>query len=136
MSSEFADTNIFVYAHDRNAGRKQSQAAELLSRLAEEGNGAISIQVLAEFYAAATRKLGILSQEAEDIVADLSSWIIHRPSHADLIRSAKLHRKFKISWWDALIVNSALELGCAILWSEDLTDGRRYGSITARNPFL
>ena len=102
----------------------------------EDGAGAISIQVLAEFYAAATKKLGIASQEAEEILADLGGWIIHRPGHADLLRAVRFQRRCKMSWWDALVVNSAVELGCGVLWSEDLADGQRYGSMTVRNPFV
>jgi predicted nucleic acid-binding protein len=60
---------------------------------------------------------------------------LHRPDHADLIRASQLHRRYKISWWDALMVNSALELGCGILWTEDLRHGQRIGSLTVRNPF-
>jgi predicted nucleic acid-binding protein len=135
MSVEFVDTNILVYAHDGGAGAKHDQSVELLRRLTEDGSGALSIQVLAEFYVTATKKLGMTSQEAEEVLADLGGWIIHRPAHADLLRAARLHRRYVISWWDALIVNSAAELGCRLLWTEDLSDGRRYGSVTARNPF-
>jgi predicted nucleic acid-binding protein len=41
-----------------------------------------------------------------------------------------------MSWWDALVVNSAVELGCSVFWNDDLTDGQRYGSVTVRNPFV
>jgi predicted nucleic acid-binding protein len=107
----------------------------LLTRLFEGEAGALSIQVLSEFYSAATRKLGVKSAEAEEIVRDLGGWTIHRPGHSDLLKTARLQRRHKISWWDALIVNSAIELGCTVLWTEDLTDGQRYGSITVHNPF-
>jgi predicted nucleic acid-binding protein len=136
MSVEFVDTNVLLYAHDGGAGKKHERSVRLLSRLVEDGAGAVSIQVLAEFYAAATKKLGITSQEAEEILADLGGWIIHRPGHADLLRAARFQRRYKISWWDALVVNSAVELGCGVLWSEDLADGQRYGSVTVRNPFV
>jgi predicted nucleic acid-binding protein len=91
--------------------------------------------VLSEFYSAATRRLGIKSHEAEEIIRDLSGWTIHRPGHADLLKAAQLHRRHKIAWWDALIVNSARELGCTVLWTEDLSDRQRYGSVTVQNPF-
>ena len=136
MSVEFVDTNVLLYAHDGGAGKKHERSVRLLSRLVEDGAGAVSIQVLAEFYAAATKKLGISSQEAEEILADLGGWIIHRPGHADLLRAARFQRRYKMSWWDALVVNSAVELGCGVLWSEDIADGQRYGSVTVRNPFV
>jgi predicted nucleic acid-binding protein len=136
MSVEFVDTNVLVYAHDGGAGGKHERSVELLSRLFEDGAGALSIQVLAEFYAAATKKLAMSSQEAEEVLADLGSWTIHRPGHEDLLDAARLQRRYRIAWWDALVVNSAIELGCRVLWSEDLADGQRYGAVTVRNPFL
>jgi len=135
MPAEFVDTNILVYAHDGGAGQKYDRSVQLLTRLFEDRAGALSVQVVAEFYAAATRKLAMTSQEAEEILADLGGWIIHRLGHADLVRAARLQRRYRIAWWDALIVTSAIELGCQVLWSEDLGDGQKYGTVTVRNPF-
>jgi len=135
MSVEFVDTNVFIYANDSSAGAKHEKSVVLLSRLAGDAMGAASIQVLSEFYFAATRKLGMKPEDAEEVIADLRAWTIHRPGHADVLRAIQLQRRHKISWWDALIVNSAQELGCSVLWSEDLGDRQRYGSVTVRNPF-
>ncbi|SPE30732.1 conserved hypothetical protein [Candidatus Sulfopaludibacter sp. SbA6] len=135
MSGEFVDTNVLVYAHDGGAGTKHDRSVELLARLFEEGGGVLSVQVLAEFYAAATKKLSMKSEEAEGVIADLGSWTIHRPGHADLLKACRLHRRYRIAWWDAMIVNSAIEADCSILWSEDLSDQQRYGAVTVRNPF-
>jgi predicted nucleic acid-binding protein len=135
VSLEFIDTNVQVCAHERDAGLKHSRAVELVSRLVREDGAALSIQVLAEFYATAVRKLGMSSQEAEAIVSDFGVCTIHRPGHADLLQAARLHRRYRLSWWDALILNSALDLGCSRLWTEDFTDGRRFGPLTVRNPF-
>lgn len=136
MSVEFVDTNVFVYAHDGGAGVKHTRSVELLASLFENQAGAVSTQVLSEFYSAATKKLRMTSQQAEEVIADLVGWTLHRPSHADLIRAAQLHRRHKISWWDALIITSAIQLECELLWSEDLSDGQRYETVTIRNPFV
>ena len=135
MSVEFVDTNVLLYAQDSASGRKYTKSVELLTRLAEQVGGALSIQVLVEFYTAATRKLAMTSLEAEETIADLGRWTIHRPSHSDVLKACKLHRKYKVQWWDAMILNSAIETGCSVLWTEDLNDGQRYGTVTARNPF-
>jgi predicted nucleic acid-binding protein len=135
MSAEFVDTNVLVYAHDGGAGRKHEQALNLLRRLFSEGAGAVSIQIFTEFYSVAIRKLAMTSEEAEIVIADLGGWILHRPTHADLLAAAQLHRRYQVAWWDALVIQSATRLGCATLWSEDLGDGHRYGSVTVRNPF-
>ena len=133
---EFVDTNIFIYAHDPNAGPKREKARELIARLVEAGDGAISTQVLSEFYSIATRKLSMSRQVAEAIVSDLHVWTLHRPTHADIMAAIQLQHRYAISWWDALIVNSTIELGCRTLWSEDLSHGQQYGSAMVRNPFV
>ena len=136
MSVEFVDTNVLIYAHDAKAGRKHDKSVELVARLANDDSGALSLQVLTEFYAAATRKLSMTSKQAEDVIVDFGFWIVHRATHADLVQAILLHRRYNISWWDALIVNSAIELGCQVLWTEDLSHGQKYGAVTVRNPFL
>lgn len=135
MTTEFVDTNVLVYAHDSSAGTKRLKAKELISRLTIEQNGALSLQVLAEFYDVVTRKQFLDWEEAEQAVDDFGAWRIHCPTHKDLIRASKLRRRDGIGWWDAMIVNSAEQLECSILWTEDFNDGQQYGFVTVRNPF-
>ncbi|HEY1340869.1 MAG TPA: hypothetical protein VGF59_25325, partial [Bryobacteraceae bacterium] len=82
-----------------------------------------------------TRKLRMTSEEAEDVIVDLGDWLIYRISHADLVRAAQLQRRYDIGWWDALVIQSATEIRSAVLWSEDLAHGQRYGQVVVRNPF-
>lgn len=135
MNAEFVDTNVLVYANDRTGGEKPTKATALIARLLESGTGALSLQVLSEFYAAATHKLGMKSEEAEAAIADFGIWAMHRPTHRSLLQACRLQRRYKLSWWDALLVQSAIEMESKILWTEDLNDGQRYGSVTVRNPF-
>ena len=86
--------------------------------------------MLSEFYGAATRKLAMTSEEAEEIVADFTAWTVHCPTHADLLGAARLRRRHQISWWDAV------ELGRRLHWSEDLSHDQLYGSVMVQNPFL
>jgi hypothetical protein len=58
-------------------------AVALIARPADSGEGAIRTQVLIEFYNAATGKLRMRSEEA---VGDLAGWIIHHPTHADILK--------------------------------------------------
>lgn len=133
--AEFVDTNIFIYAHDSSAGSKHEDSAELLTRLWEERAGAISIQVLSEFYNVSCRKLNMSPTTAAAIVEELGLWTVHTPRHPDLLAAIALQRRYHLSWWDALILQSAQAMHCRILWSEDFADGQRYGSLTVRNPF-
>jgi len=135
MSVEFVDTNILVYAHDGAAGEKHRRAVDLLGRLFAARTGALSVQVLCEFCLVATRKMGISSQEVREILADLAGWTTYRTGYHDVLRALELQQRYKIGWWDALVVNAAVELGCEILWSEDLGHGQRYAGVDVRNPF-
>jgi predicted nucleic acid-binding protein len=132
---EFVDTNILIYAFDLTAGEKRQKAAALVERLWSEHTGCVSLQVLQEFYVTATRKLRMPSGDALAQVERLGHWTIHRPALNDVLQAIQLHRAKKISFWDAMIVHSAMHSGCALVWSEDLSDGQRWESLVVRNPF-
>ena len=135
MIPEFVDTNVFIYAEEAAGGAKREAALALLGRLVEDQCGAVSTQVLAEFYSAATGKLRMNGHDAQYVLERLRDWTLHRPDHGSIMRSLQLHLRYKIQWWDAMIVNSAIELGCSILWTEDLRHGQKIGGVTVRNPF-
>ncbi len=134
---EFVDSNVLVYAHDVTAGRKREIAKELLTRLWNGTNGCLSIQTLQEFVVNATGKVPqpISAEQAQDVVTALSDWTVHSPEPADVVAALKRKARYKISFWDAMILESAACLGCRLVWSEDLSSGQIYGSVEVRNPF-
>ena len=134
---QFVDTNILIYAHDSSAGVKHDKTKALLNELWRSGDGYLSIQVLQEFYVNVTRKLAIpLSPElAIEIITDLSAWRVHSPKASDLVDAIGLQTRRQISFWDAMILTSARQLGCQMVWSEDLNAGHNYEGIEVRNPF-
>ncbi len=132
---EFVDTNVLIYAFDRSAGQKRVIAAELVERLWSERAGCVSLQILQEFYVTATRKLELPAADAARQVERLGQWVVHRPSFEDVLSAIELHRRKQVAFWDALVLRSAMKLGCSILWSEDLSDGQKWDSVVARNPF-
>jgi predicted nucleic acid-binding protein len=133
--NEFVDTNVFFYAHEPGAGRKHEISVDLIKRLVEEETGSISIQVLVEFYNVATGKLRLSSQYAEAVLNDLGGWYLHRPDHPSVTAAVHLQRRYKLAWYDAMILNSAIESGCSVLWTEDFSDGQRFGDLVVRNPY-
>jgi predicted nucleic acid-binding protein len=133
--NEFVDTNVLFYAHEPGAGRKSEISIELIKRLVADENGSISIQVLVEFYSVAIGKLRLSSQYAEAVLNDLGVWNLHHPDHASLMAAVHLQRRYKLAWYDAMILNSAIESGCSILWTEDFSDGQRFGDLVVRNPY-
>jgi predicted nucleic acid-binding protein len=136
-SPVFVDTNVLVYAYDRSAGEKRARARELLDQLWSDAQGCVSVQVLQEFYVAITQRVQRpLAQEvAADIVRDLSYWRLHAPVAEDVLGAIDLQRRHKTSFWDAMILWSAARLGCAMVWSEDLSANHDYDGVLVQNPF-
>ena len=132
---EFIDTNILIYAFDRSAGEKHRIAVDLVRRLWSERRGWISLQVMQEFYVSATRKLKLPVDAATLQVRRLGFWRVHRPLVDDILAAIDLHQRHSVSFWDALILRSAQASQCSVLWSEDLSNGQRWGNLEVRNPF-
>jgi len=133
----FVDTNILLYAYDDSAGPKRDQARALLEQLWEKRQGYLSIQVLQEFFVNATRKITkpLSAETAKEIVTDLSHWHTHVPAADDVLAAIGIRQRAGISFWDAMIVHSASELGCDVLYSEDLNVGQDYSGVRVENPF-
>ncbi len=134
---EFLDTNVLLYAHDVTAGTKRERAMALVTGLWESSNGCLSVQVFQEFYVNITRKVKkpLDSSAAYQIIADLSHWRVHVPNTTDVLEAIRIQQRNQISFWDAMIVASAAQLGCGVIWSEDLNPGQVYEGIRVLNPF-
>jgi len=138
MSAEFCDTNLFVYAYDATAGRKREQATALLARLWDSGAGVVSVQVLQELFVALTRKIPqpLPPVEAGAIVSDMTTWRIVEPGSRDVLAAIDGAVRWQVSFWDAMILTTAIRAGAGTVWSEDLNDGQTYDGMIVRNPFL
>ncbi len=134
---QFVDTNIFLYAYDLSEPIKREKAQKLISSLWHSRQGVISIQVLQELYVNLTRKLPkpISAERAVQIITDLGQWSLHEPTLSDLKRAIELEKLHKLSFWDAMIVSSAQQMGCKFLWTEDLNSGQYIDDLIIRNPF-
>lgn len=134
----FLDTNVLVYAFDSSAGEKHRRAAALLTRWLKQEGAVVSIQVLQELSLVLTRKLPKprSQQQAAALVADLAVLPLHAPQGSDVLAAIDKHRQLRLSFWDAMIVQSAAQLDCQVIWSEDLGTGHRYHRIEVRSPFV
>jgi predicted nucleic acid-binding protein len=131
----FVDTNVLIYAVDAGDPEKQRVAAQWRADLWRSRRGRISYQVLQEFYVQAVRKDAKSAAAARAEVRDLFAW---QPAQVDdvLIETAwGLQQRFKLSFWDALIVAAALRLECRFLLTEDLSHGQRLDGLRVVNPF-
>ena len=134
----FIDTNVLIYAFDVSTNEKHRKASKLLEELWMGENGCISVQVLQELYVNITRNApnALNPDQALSIIRDLSNWKVHRPGVQDVLAAISVQQQFQISFWDAMIIRSAQESYCSILWSEDLSNGQDYGGVIVVNPFL
>lgn len=133
----FVDTNVLVYSRDAREPGKQERATAWLEFLWRQQSGRTSTQVISEYYVALTRKLEphVAPVEAWD---DASAYLAWRPQAIDetvMQRGREIEQRYRLAWWDSLIVAAAQLQGCALLLTEDLQDGGDYGGVTVRNPF-
>ena len=132
----FVDTNILIYAHDRSAGLKHDLARQLLERLWISGQGVLSTQVLQEVCINLRRKIArpLPVDEIRRLLQDYLSWEIVVNTPESVLQALEIELRYKISFWDALVLQAAESAGAAVLYSEDLAAGQKYGPIQVINP--
>ena len=139
MSAEFfLDTNVLVYTFDLEHPQKQYRATELLETALGSNRGTISYQVVQEFLNVATRKF------ETPMTSEMATEYLHLvleplctvfPNTALYERAIDLSERWQYSFYDSLIIASALEADCSTLYSEDLHCGQKIESLTILNPF-
>ena len=135
----FLDTNVFVYSFDASAPAKARRARELIRAAVATGKGIVSYQVAQEFFNVALRRfaqpMGV--PEAEQYLAAVFRPLMAVHSSQTLFAEAlRLSDRYRLSWYDALIVAAAIEGQCGLLYSEDLQHRQRFGDLRVENPFL
>jgi predicted nucleic acid-binding protein len=137
LTVEFVDTNVLVYAYDPTSGDRHTAARVLLERLWQDRTGALSVQVLQEFFVTVTTKVAepLALDDARHRLRGLARWAVHAPLPMDVIAATEIAETHKLLFWDAMVVRSAGQLGCEVLWTEDLNAGQRIGDVTIRDPF-
>ena len=132
----FVDSNVFVYALDRNATPKQKKARRIVAdAFAVRATYRISSQVLAEFSSVAIRKLGIGTPLLLSLLAEMGKISHVAIDNALVSRAVEIQGIYGIQFYDAQIVAAAERLGCDSILTEDLNDGQLYCGVMAVNPF-
>jgi predicted nucleic acid-binding protein len=131
----FFDTNVLVYADDAATPVKREKAITLFRDHLRCGTAVLSLQVLQEYFSAATRKLKLGPEMAQRKVEILARARVVRLDVTDVIAAIELHRLTQVSFWDALIVHAARLAGAAVLYSEDLQAGSAPSGVRVVNPF-
>jgi len=135
----FIDTNIFVYSFDQTAPAKARLAAQLIRKALTTQKGAISFQVVQEFFNVALRRFSspMSASDAEQYFAvTLRPLLAIHSSPALYLEALHLQSRNKLSWYDSLIVAGAQQAQCEVLLTEDLQHGQKFGKLRVDNPFL
>ncbi len=137
MAGLFFDTNILLYAAQTKLVGSDAAKRRVAEELIIDHDFAISGQVLAEFYANA-----IKTGPQQLSPAEAGEWLERLAVQsciavdAGIVRAgAVLAERYQLSYWDGAIIAAAHEADADLLYTEDLNDGQRYGSVTAINPF-
>jgi predicted nucleic acid-binding protein len=134
----FVDTNVLVYAHDLDSDqRKHDEARAALEDLWTAGTGALSTQVLQEFYVTVTRKLArpLARPDAREVVATYTAWPVQRIDAEDVLAASELEDEHALSFWDALILVAASRSGATRVLTEDLQPGQEIRGVRIETPF-
>jgi len=129
------DTNILVYAVDRDAGDRHEQSKDLIGQAAKR-DCILTVQVLAEFYHATTRKRLLEPSRAKIFIQDwLSVFSIAAADDTTLVDAMGAVEEHHLSFWDAMIWAVARQAGCSAIISEDMQSGQSLGGIEFLDPF-
>lgn len=133
----FVDTNIFVYAHDLDAGNKNLIAKEVVSELWESRSGVVSTQVLQELYVTLTTKIPSPLERpiVRRIVKNYANWELVINDPTIIIQASEIEETHKLSFWDALIISAAYSRNIDTILTEDLNHGQYVEGILIINPF-
>ena len=131
----FVDTNVFIYAVDRGDASKCRAAGEWRSELWKSRLGRTGFQVLLEVFVNVTQKGLTSKDDARAEVRDLLAWNPVPVSAVTLERGWKIQDRYRISFWDALIVAAATQASCGYLLTEDLQAGQDFDGVVVINPF-
>ncbi|HEX3473292.1 MAG TPA: PIN domain-containing protein [Silvibacterium sp.] len=135
----FLDTNVFVYSFDTVNSKKCREAEDLIAEAVKSRQGVVSYQVVQEFFHLALRRFAspMTVVEAEQYLDTVFRPLLTVHSSRVLYTQAlHVQDRYRLAWYDSLIVASAIEAGCVILYSEDLQDGQRFDTLQVKNPFV
>ena len=136
MSDIFLDTNILVYAVDKDAGERHTRAKAILKPFyADQAPPIVSAQVLHEF----TNRLyrwQLPDEKIAILVEPMRYWRVIPNDWALFEDGLKLKQRYQVSFWDSLILAAAIRAGAREIWSEDFNSGQSYDGVRVINPLM
>jgi len=132
----FVDTNILMYAHDSAGGEKHDRAKALVRDLWESRSGVVSTQVLQELAVNLRKKAKkpLDGRATRDVVSDYLTWQVVVNGGDSILEALDIEARYRVSFWDALIIQAAHAAGAAVLYSADLSSDQYYVHVQVVNP--
>jgi predicted nucleic acid-binding protein len=134
----FVDTNVLIYAHDRDAEGKHDKARQILTDLWNQENGCLSVQVLQEFYVNVTKKIPhpLPAAVAREVMRTYLPWVKTAADGEMAIRASEIADAWQTSFWDGMIIAAAERAGVTELLTEDMQSGQHIAGLIIINPFV
>jgi predicted nucleic acid-binding protein len=134
----FLDSNIFIYRYDDRDLRKQAMALDLIREATLDATGVVSYQVIHEFFNFALVKAAnkLRSGDAQQLLERVFRPLLAvAPSFNQVSEAIHVQERYRLSWYDSLIVSAAQQANCNVLYTEDLQHGQQFGALTIQDPF-
>lgn len=132
----FVDTNVLLYAV--STAPDEAPKTKVARGVLDATDLALSVQVLQEFFVQATRQTRthrLTSAQASDLIEAWLRFLVQETTVPLMQAAMKAAARFRVSYWDAAIIEAAKTLGCRTLLSEDLAHGRDFDGVRVENPF-
>jgi predicted nucleic acid-binding protein len=134
--SVFFDTNVLVYCTDKTELQKQSKARALVAQYGSLGQAVVSSQVLIELFNVLTRQQLMPPELAQTLTLAYARWSVIQSDVAQVSQAIDKSIQYRMSIWDAMVIEAAVQSGAETLYTENLTHGQRIGKLSVINPFL
>lgn len=132
----FVDTNVLLYA--ASTADDEREKSKIALSLLEADDLALSVQVLQEFYVQATRparRAHLTHEQATLLIESFLRYPVQETTLQLMLSALAAKERFRVSYWDAAIIEAARARGCDTILSEDLSHGRDYAGVHVLNPF-
>ncbi|MBA7552562.1 hypothetical protein ES705_45130 [subsurface metagenome] len=128
------DTNIWIYYYT------ETEKSLIIEKILIENFSDLLItsQILGEFYNVITRKIMKSKKDAQQIISEeLTMFPVIKIGKNEVLRAIEVSIKYEFSYWDSLVIASALENGCEILYSEDMQHNQIIeDKLKIKNPYI
>lgn len=131
----FIDTNVWVYALSMQDHAKKKVAVDLIAKAYREDMICVSSQVLKEFANFAFKKTDKSAVEINAMLSKIGSYAFVAETKELVAAGVTGKEEWRVGFYDALMIAAANKAGCSTIFTEDLNNGQKYGSIMVVNPF-